>query len=768
MKKVIFALFVALLPYMAVAQHDFESLIDVKHYTINLNISDFTGKTIAGNTIVNLQTTVANTSTICLYLQKLTVDSIVCPDYTISSFSHNDTIITINFETAPQAEQPFDLNIYYHGAPQKDPSGWGGFYFSNNYAFNMGCGFDDVPHNYGRVWFPCNDNFTDKAKYTTIITTQSENTAISSGELVDTQTDEENGLTTYHWELTQEVPTYLQSVAVGKYYHYHSVYHGIARDIPVDIYGYPSDSARIASAFYRLDTTLQVYEDHFGEYPWQRVGFVLVNFSSGAMEHVGNISVGRAFVTSGTYETLYYHELSHQWFGDLVTCARAEEMWLNEGFATYCETLWKEFVCGEQDGKNYRRSAHRNVLTKTHRSDGEYLPLSPNPVYNTYSSNVYDRGASTVHALRNYLGDSVFFATIKAYLNEFSYKTATSEQFRDFISEYTHTDMTAFFDSWVFTKGFLHYSIDSSAVVANGDNYDVTVYVRQKLLQREAYADNNRVEITFMNSDLSSETRILEFSGETGSQTFTIPFNPAAILCDYFEHTSDATIDQALMVDGAGECSFANTDCSVAVSEIDGTAMLRATCNFVAPDDFNEPVEGLEIVPSRYWLIESVAPENFSAQIKINFSCTSSSGWEKPYIQVAQMDSVVLVYRRDRSDNWRVVPAQYSKGMQRFTTDSFANGEYALAIKNGYCGTSELNESSFSIFPNPTSGQMTVFFGRNFSGNVSVADATGKIILHKKVKDSEINFNLKHLAAGTYFVVVSDGKDSVSRKVVVR
>ena len=102
MKKVFFAFFVVIMPYLAIAQHDFESLIDVKHYTINLDVSDFSGKTIAGNTIVNLQTTSENVSTICLYLQRLTVDSIVCTDYTISSFSHNDTIITINFENTPQ------------------------------------------------------------------------------------------------------------------------------------------------------------------------------------------------------------------------------------------------------------------------------------------------------------------------------------------------------------------------------------------------------------------------------------------------------------------------------------------------------------------------------------------------------------------------------------------------------------------------------------------------------------------------------------------
>ena len=769
MKKVVLLTFLAVLPLFIFAQHAYEDLIDVRHYTIDLEISDFTNKTISGNTVLNLSTTEENVSTIYLYLLHLTVDSITCNDYAIASFSHNDSIITINFESAPVADQPFDLNVYYHGAPQKDPSGWGGFYFSGNYAFNMGCGFQDVPHNYGRVWFPCNDNFTDKAKYTTIIKTQSDKTAISSGELVDVQTDDESGMTTYCWELTQEVPTYLQSVAVGKYYHHHYMYHGISRDIPVDIYGYPTDSAKIAGSFYRLDTTLRVYETLFGEYPWQRVGYVLVNFSSGAMEHVGNISIGREFVTSGpgVYETLYYHELSHHWFGDLVTCASAEDMWLNEGWATYCETIWKEFVCGPDAAKDYRHDAHYKVLTKTYRDDG-YHPLTPFPVENTYSSTVYDKGASTVHTLRHYLGDDLFFSTIRAYLNEYAYKNATSYQFRDFLTQHTGIDMTPFFDSWVFTKGFLQYSIDSTCIVPNGDNYDVTVYVRQKLLEREDFADANRVEITFMKSDFTAETRTLEFSGETGEQTFTIPFEPALVMCDYYEHSGDATIDQAITFSETGNYTFAKVDCAMSVSEIEGDAMVRTTCNYVAPDDFIEPVEGLHIVPGRYWLVESIRPDVFSAQLKITFSCTNAAGWENPYIQSSERDSVALVYRRDRSENWRVIPAQYSKTGQRFTVSEFADGEYALAIRNGYSGISILSESSFSVYPNPTSDVLNVSFGTAFNGNVSVVDMSGKVVLHKKVKGDYIDMNLRHLSAGTYIVVVSNGKSSVSRKIEVR
>ncbi|MCF0206292.1 MAG: M1 family metallopeptidase, partial [Bacteroidales bacterium] len=714
MKKLLLILIALACPILIFAQHDFENLIDVKKYTINLDVSDFAGKTISGNTVVELQVLEENTSTIYLYLQKLSVDSIISSEYPVSSFSSNDTIITINFENQVPVNQDFALDIYYHGSPAKDNSGFGGFYFSGEYAFNMGCAFTDIPHNYGRTWFPCNDNFSDKALYTTKITTITGKTAISAGELVSVEPNEATGKTTFTWVLDKEIPTYLESVAVGNYYHYHSVYNGINREIPIDIYGYPGDSAKISAAFSRLDTTLRVFENHFGEYPWQRVGYVFVDFSRGAMEHVCNISLGRAYVTTGTYEELYYHELSHHWFGDLVTCEKAEEMWLNEGWATYCENLWNEFVVGEKEGRDYRRSAHRDVLTKTHISDGEYLPLSPNPVRITYSSNVYNKGASTVHTLRHYLGDELFFNATKAYLNEFSYRTANSLQYRDFLSQYTGIDLTAFFDAWVFEKGFLHFGIDSVNIEPNGDNFDITVYVRQKLLQREMFADDNKVEITFMKPDFSCETRVMEFSGEYGEQTFSLGFKPELVLCDYNEKTSDATIDETIFAREAETISFMGTDCKAVIEAIDDTAMLRVTCNFVAPDDFSEEIEGLTLVPTRYWLVESITPETFAAQLQFTYSCISLNSYEYGHIDSNLRDSLVLVFRSDKSQNWRILQAEHSKARQRFTTQSWANGEYALAMRNGYSGISMNEKSSFSVFPNPTTGMLKITFNENF------------------------------------------------------
>lgn len=761
MKKILLPIAIMLCTLVCNAQHDFESLIDVQQYTINIDITDFSNKAITANTIVNLKVNNENTNSICLYLQSLTVDSIKCADYAISNYTHNDTIITINFETAPTTDQAFDIDIYYHGNPQKDPSGWGGFYFSGDFAFNMGCGFNDVPHNYGRVWFPCNDNFYDKAKYTTIVTVPETYTAVCGGELTRT-TQNENGTQTFTWVIDKNISTYLESVAVGKYYHHHHTYHGINRDIPVDIFGYTGDSARIAASFVNIDTIMSVYEHLYGEYPWNRVGYVLVPFNSGAMEHVSNISVGKVFLSGTDYETLFYHELSHQWFGDLITCATAEEMWINEGWATYNETIFKEFIYGINSAKSYRRSAHKNVITKTHRDDGEYLPLSPNPVYNTYSSNVYNRGASTVHTLRHYLGDEVFFDAVKHYLTEFSYRTVTSTQMRDFLTQYTGKDMTPFFDAWVFTPGFLQYAIDSTSITPNGSNYDITVYVSQKLNHRDSYADANRVEITFMKNDFSYESQWMEFDGENGYHTFSVPFEPALIMCDYNEKISDATIDQPVFIGKTGNTTW--TDLKLQVKAISDTALVRVTCNFAAPDDFTEPTDSLSIVKSRYWLVESILPETFDATIQITFN-NAASGYEYGHITNEQLDSLVLLYRPDKHQNWQVIPATYSI-IKRFTVDHFMPGEYAIAIRHDNMKVASKNRNSFSVFPNPTKDSARIVFDDNFNGEIFICDETGKILMTKKVKTEAIDVNLQDFSNGTYIITAKNKKETISKKII--
>ncbi|MBN2777851.1 MAG: T9SS type A sorting domain-containing protein [Bacteroidales bacterium] len=768
MKKIALFLTIIAIANLISAQKSHSDILDVKSYTINLDITDIDGEYIEGYASLILSPIQENTDIFILDLQNLVVDSITCDQSELDGFTYNDTIITIDLADSFNPEDEITINVYYHGNPQEDPSGWGGFYFMSGYAFNLGVGFEDVPHNYGRVWFPCNDDFVDKAVYTLNITTQIEHTAVCGGELISTIIDEPEQTATYTWVLDKEVPTYLVSVAVGSYIKISHTYHGIEADIPVEFYIYPGDSARTAQSFVNIDSVLRIYETKFGAYPWNRVGYVSVPFNSGAMEHVTNIAMGRDFVDGTLYfEDLFYHELAHMWFGDYITCSSAEDMWINEGWATYCETVYMQYLYDEQTAKDFRRSSHETVLRYYHIQDGGFHALYPMDQSLTYSRTVYEKGASVAHALRGYLGDDIFFETMTNFLQENEYSSVSSYDMRDFISDYTGIDMTDFFEDWVFTPGFVHYSIDSTTVEQFGSDYEITVYMQQKLRGRETFANSNKVEISFMRSDYSVQTETIEFDGQFGQQTYTLDFNPGLTLCDYNERTSDATIDESKFLQSTGITFYNGTYFSVDVQSLNenDSTFFRVTHNWAAPDAFKTEIPGLVLADHRFWTIESIQNGDFKSKGRFNYNKTANSaGYLDTDFITNSLDSLVLVYRPNKAADWIIEDATHSTIVKRITVDSIKNGEYSLAIWDWdrYLDIQnhEVIASMADIYPNPNSGIFNLKIHDNFTGSASVINSSGSVVYQKNNLDihSEISFDLNYLPDGLYFVKLIDEK----------
>jgi len=661
--------------------------IDVIHYSINLDITDFTNSQITGNTILEIVSKVNNVSLIKLDLLKLTIDSIKQDGNLISGFSYNDTLLKINCLTPLSAGDTTILNIYYHGKPVTDPSGFGGFYFTANYAYNIGVAFKDYPHNYGRVWYPCVDDFIDRAKYDFYITVKNIHKAVCGGTLISV-TDNGNNTNTYHWDLRDEIPTYLSSVAVGPYKVVNDTFNGINGQIPIALYVYPNDTAKAKNSFINLKSILTAYEQDFGAYKWERVGYVGTPFSGGAMEHTTNIAYP-SFAIDGSlsYEGLYAHELSHQWFGDLVTCSTDKDMWINEGWATFCESIYVEKLYGNPAYKDYVRSKHNEVLRYLHIEDSTYRAIYGIPPDYTYSSTVYEKGADVVHSIRGYLGDSLFFAAVKNFLSTYSFDNASSEDLKNSITNYTGISMTDFFDFWVYSPGFTHYSVDSFKVVNNATDYNVTVYVHQKLKATNLYANSNRVEITFMDSNWVQQTKLMQFSGEFGSQTFTIPINPVNVMIDINEKISDATTDFYQTIKTTGNNYFKNIlYFKTNVISINDSAFLRVTHNWVAPDTLRIPSPNLVLANNRYWKIEGILPDTFVAKGYFWYDkrTTGTTGYLDNDFIIYPTDSLVLMYRKNTSYNWDSIPFKKSGNNNNgwIYIDTLKLGEYAFARKD--------------------------------------------------------------------------------------
>ncbi|OYT15919.1 MAG: hypothetical protein B7C24_10545 [Bacteroidetes bacterium 4572_77] len=448
---------------------------------------------------LEVQSKVNNLVQIPLELMDLVVSEVKIDNVITEDFTQNNLRLNINLDAPLQENQSVNLSITYSGEPYNES--WGGFYIDNQYAYNLGVGFEADPHNLGKAWFPCVDDFRDRAIYDITARVEDPLKAVAGGILQEV-IDNGDGTHSYHWHLEENIPTYLASVAIGDYAIYEDTYEGINGDIPIQIYVRPYKIDIVEPTFTHLKNTLTAFETSWGAYPFERVGYV--GTSIGAMEHATNIAYPSFAIDGGlSYEYLYTHELSHMWFGDKVTCASAEDMWLNEGWATYCQLFYEKAIYGEIPYKNTMRHHLREVLRTTHFTDGGYLALYGIPHNLTYGSTVYDKGATVVESLRGYLGDEVFFDAIKAYLNNYAYHHASSENMRDFLSNHTGVDMTDFFDAYVFTPGFSQFSVDSVSHISGND---YAIYMHQRIKGKETFANSNIIEVTLMDQQWNTHS----------------------------------------------------------------------------------------------------------------------------------------------------------------------------------------------------------------------------------------------------------------------
>ncbi|MBI4648707.1 MAG: hypothetical protein HY738_19510 [Bacteroidia bacterium] len=634
------------------------------------------------------------------------------------------------------------------------------------------------------MWYPCIDDFVDRAIYDCYITVQQQYSAICGGSILET-VDNGNSTYTYHWRLNNEIPTYLASVAVGTYTAVTDTFNGQLGQVPVYLYVRPQDVQKANASFINLNEVFSAYESYFGPYRWERVGFTSIPFNSGAMEHATNIGYPQfAIDGSLTYEDLYAHEFAHHWFGNLITCSTAEDMWINEGGATYCEFIYTQALYGAAQAKINIRNTQYNVLTKAHLDDGGYYPLSGIPHEITYGTTVYDKGAMAFHTIRNYLGDSIFFDAIKNFMDLRGFSPVSSYDLRDFLTEYTSIDMTPFFDVWIFTPGFLHYSIDSFVVYPDSNEwFTTTVYVRQKLFERTIFADANRLQVGFLDSGWNIHLQTIEFDGQYGTASFSSFYNPLLVMADPEEKTADATVDHYQIIKTTGYTLFTKAGCKVGVTAISDSAFVRAEHNFVAPDTFKVPHDGMILSNNHYWKIDGVITGTINAKLQLEYNNISGTGIDDELLSDSlDPDSALrLFYRINPAFDWEEI--NFTKSGSDYygflITESLLFGEYSLAVYDTLRYDSlilwagdilKTNKTySLSVFPNPSSNEFKIICSAKSTGELLISNISGNTILRRQVPSGNSTFiwRPEGIPSGVYNILLyGNNKDSVITKVI--
>ncbi len=760
--------------------------IDVLKYTINLTITGFVDSTLGGNTNVKFTPKLNGVNQLSLDLLMLTIDSIKSAT-NVLTYNYNDTLLLINLPITYNIGDTTDVTVYYHGQPQHD-SYAGGFYFQNGCAYNLGVGFNAQPHNYGRVWFPCFDNFVERSQYEFNITTDTTKTTFCSGYLAG-DTADGTGLRTRKWIMEQEIPSYLASVCIGPYTQVNQTYSGINGTIPIVLSALPADTTNAKASFINLPLVLSTFESHFGPYRWNRVGYCIIPQSSFAMEHPTNVSYPRVCANGSlTYQNIYAHELSHHWFGDLATCRTGEDMWLNEGWAHYCEFVFYEALNGYPSYISAVKNNHATNVQFLHVKEGGYQTLSAVPQTYIYGDHVYNKGADVAHTMRSYMGDSLFYASLKTYFDLNQYKDVSSTDFRDALTSISGMDMSYFFDDWVLNPGWAHFSIDSTVITPAGGNYNVAVYVKQKLTGAHNYYTHVPLEITFKAANWTENTQTFIMSGPFQVANFTVPFNPAMVAINKGCKISDAIVSDYQTIKSIGNKTIGNTKMILSVSSAPDSAFVRVEHNFTEPDDYKSCCIPYRLCPNHYWKVDGIFPPTFRTKAVINYEGRTPAGafsgnyWlDYLLIGTELEDSLVLMYRKNAGAEWAVYP-YYSKNQLANNTDShgiitidslqfgeyvFAMMDYSLGINN-YSSKSELQ--SLKLFPNPANDLITVDLSTTATiiqnnSLLLITDIAGKVISKEKLKQQQTSINIatSAMSNGLYFVTLKTDNGIIAK-----
>ncbi|MCR4847940.1 MAG: T9SS type A sorting domain-containing protein [Bacteroidales bacterium] len=719
---------------------------DVTHYEVRLWDFDFTNHTLQGEAFIDITVT-APTDTFVLELKSLTVTDAATETYDVTSFQQEGDFLTIVIEETASAGETLTLDVRYGGNTFSET--WGGVEWWGDYVYNLGVGFDSQPHNLGKTWFPCVDNFTDKATYSLYITVTNDKKAICGGNLVN-NFNNGDGTSTWHWEIPQVVATYHPSFAIGDYVAWTDTYNGIERDIPIEVYVKPNQINSVPGTFVHIKEIASFYEETFGPYPFNRIGYVCTG--KGCMEHIDNIAITPGIITGNTTQEEYLaHELSHMYFGNKVTCSTAGDMWLNEGFAQFCGAFYRVGVYGEDDFQE-TISNLTNSIASWCKNEANWIPLNNMPLDMTYDGTaIYDRGAVIVNTMMNYMGRENFLNGIRHYLDLYDYGAATSEQLRDALTEATGIDMNGFFDNYVFIGGIPHYNVDLLNVTPNGTQYDAQIKISYWHVGPSHMGMNNRVEVTFVGADGQLYTEMAAWDGMEDEQTFSLDFEPIAAFVDYYNHFLDAKLDKNLTA--TASASLTQGKFKAIVNSVTDSTMLHLEDHFVGPD--NDPeIPYLTLSTSHFWNFfrNDFGDADVSAQITFS----NSNGVDGDIIHT-ENDSAVLLYRTNVNEQWHTIPYTQEGNwkMGRFTVTNPQSGQYTIGvIDKTLMDVNENTEPSWRVYPNPTNGVIRIP-----NGEYRITNIMGQTLKTGHVETSYYGvstIDVSHLAPGTYFISINN------------
>ncbi len=421
--------------------------LDVDHYDFAISI-DPTGRELSGTATLTVDAVADDVSVLVLdLLTSLTVTGATV-DGMDAVLDHEPNRLLVLLPDPVSTGDRIVVTVEYRGVIDYYATalGPGGLGFSDSEGAPWVYSIDEP---FGaHSWLPVVEDVEDKATWSMDVTVPAGLVVASNGVEVAPPSEAE-GTTTFHWATEYANSIYLLMVAIGNYTVLEDTYVGLhGESMPVLTYTFASVESETETLFANLVPMIEQLAQWFGEYPFidEKYGHALYGFG-GAMEHSTLTSIYADYVQyPATWaQATIVHELGHQWFGDSVSPANWEHIWLNESFATYIEALWDE-------ARNPATIRDYGSDLWTVSYDGTVIAEDPNAPFDD-SAAIYDRGARVLHMLRHELGDTAFFDGLRAYYQQYAGSSATTEQFRDAMEGVAGVDLDWFFDQWIYRPG---------------------------------------------------------------------------------------------------------------------------------------------------------------------------------------------------------------------------------------------------------------------------------------------------------------------------
>lgn len=480
---------------------------DVGHQTLEFNVdpasTSISGKVTSVITAKSAMTTVVFDMSDQLIATNVTVQG------TTASFSQPGTgELVITLPNALTQGQQVAVAVTYNGTPDQ----------SNDY-------FTTTTHNnvpvlwtlsepYGAMeWWPCKQDLNDKIEGLDVyITAPKQYTAVSNGLQADAVVN--GNFKTTHFTHNYPIPAYLVAIAVTNYNVYTQDYTGTQNNFPIVNYLYPETQSTYQPYLAQTPQIMRFYEQTFEAYPFrnEKYGHAQWNWGGG-MEHT------TVSFMVGFDRELVAHELAHQWFGDKITCGSWQDIWLNEGFATYLSGL----VVENQDGADSFDVWKQYRIMSITSSAGGSVYLTPSDTTSSdriFSDRLsYNKGAMVLHMLRFKMGNTAFYQAVKNYLadSRLAYGYARTPDLQQHLEQAYGSSLQEFFNDWVYNQGYPTYTVTVSPAGVG--------FVTVKLSQTQSHPSVSFYEmpvpITLTGANGQQLDVVLD--NNVNNQTFTVP-----------------------------------------------------------------------------------------------------------------------------------------------------------------------------------------------------------------------------------------------------